>query len=103
MVEEDDMVDGEYETTEEEDQPHQTNIKIFVLSGVPWFHTLRLKGVLQGHKITILVGGGGEHIILLIHPWWRGEKYLLIPFKYSLWSFLVTIPWSATDGSQICK
>ena len=46
MVEEADMVDGEYETTEEEEKLPQTNNKIVVLNGVPRFHTLRLKGIL---------------------------------------------------------
>ena len=48
VMEEAEMDDGEYETTEEEEHPHQTKNKIVVLSGVPRFHTLRLKGVLQG-------------------------------------------------------
>ena len=55
------MGDGEYEMGKEEEQPHQTNSKIFVLSGLPRFHTLRLKGVLQGQKITVLVDGGTTH------------------------------------------
>ena len=51
VVEEVKMDDGEYETVEEEEQAHQTNNKISVLSGVPQFHNLRLKGVLQGKKL----------------------------------------------------
>ena len=47
-VEEAELGDGDYEIAEEEEQPHQNNSKIDVLSGVPRFHTLRLKGVLQG-------------------------------------------------------
>ena len=54
-IEESDLGDGDYETAKEEEQPHQNNSKIVVLSGVPRFHTLRLKGVLQGKKITVLV------------------------------------------------
>ena len=46
MVEEAEMVDGEYEIVEEEEKLPQTNNKIIVLNGVPRFHTLRLKGVL---------------------------------------------------------
>ena len=61
MVEEDEMDNGEYETTEEEEKLPQTNNKITILDGVPWFHTLRLKGVQQGHRITILVDGGAIH------------------------------------------
>ena len=34
VVEEAEMADGEYETAKEEEQPHQTNSKIVVLSGV---------------------------------------------------------------------
>ena len=55
------MADGEYETVEEEEEPHRTSTKIDVLSGVPQFHTLRLKGVMQGNKITVLVDGGATH------------------------------------------
>ena len=55
------MGDGEYETAEEEEQPHQTSNKICVLNGVPWFNTLRMKGVLQGNNITVLVDGGATH------------------------------------------
>ena len=32
-----------------------------MLNGVPQFHTLRLKGVLQGQRITNLVDGGVTH------------------------------------------
>ena len=55
------MADGDYEIVEEEGEPHRTSSKIDVLSGVPQFHTLRLKGVLQGKKITVLVDGGATH------------------------------------------
>ena len=55
------MGEGGYETNEEEEQPHQTNNKIDVHGGVPRFHTLRLKGVLQGQKITVLVDWGATH------------------------------------------
>ena len=55
MVEEDEKEDGEYETAKEEEQLPQTNSKIAVLNGVPRFHTFRLKGVLQGHRIIVLV------------------------------------------------
>ena len=47
-VEEAKLGDGEYETAQEEEKPHQNNSKIVVLSGVPRFSTLKLKGVLQG-------------------------------------------------------
>ena len=61
MVEKDEMLDGEYETVEEEEHPPQTSNKIVVLNGVPCFHTLKPKGVLQGQRITILVDGGATH------------------------------------------
>ena len=48
VLEEAEMTDGEYETSKEEEQPYQTRSKIAVLNGVPKFHTLRLKGLLQG-------------------------------------------------------
>ena len=34
---------------------------IATLSGVPRFHTLRIKGVVQGHKVGVLVDGGATH------------------------------------------
>ena len=52
---------GEYETIEEEEKLPQTSSKIAVLIGVPLFHTLRLKGILEGQRITILVDGGATH------------------------------------------
>ena len=55
------MEDGECETTEEDERIPQTSSKIAILNGVPRFHTLRLKGVLQGDRITALVDGGGTH------------------------------------------
>ena len=61
MVKEDEMADGEYEISEEEEHLPQISSKITVLNGVPWFHTLRLKVVLQGQRITVLVDGGATH------------------------------------------
>ena len=61
MVEEVEMDDGEYEIDEEEEKLPQPSIKIAVLNGVPWYHTLRLKGVLQGQRITVLVDVGATH------------------------------------------
>ena len=61
MVEEAELADGEYETTEEEDQIPQNNNEIAVLNGVPHLHTLRLKGVLQGQRITFLIDEGATH------------------------------------------
>jgi len=34
---------------------------IATLSGVPRFHTFMIHGVLQGQRVTILVGGGETH------------------------------------------
>ena len=47
-VEEAEMVDGGYETTEEEENLPKPSSKIAVLNGVPRYHTLSLKRVLQG-------------------------------------------------------
>ena len=35
--------------------------KIAALSGVPRFHTLRLKGNIQGKRVTVLVDDGATH------------------------------------------
>ena len=34
---------------------------IATLSVVPRFHTLRVRGVVQGHKVGVLIDGGGNH------------------------------------------
>jgi hypothetical protein len=31
------------------------------MSGFPRYHTFRVRGVLQGHKVTILIDGGASH------------------------------------------
>ena len=31
------------------------------LSGLPKFHTLRVKGVVQGHRVGVLIDGGAAH------------------------------------------
>ena len=49
-----------YETTKEE-HPTLDIGKIAELPGVPRFHTLRLKGSIQGQKVTVLVDGGATH------------------------------------------
>ena len=49
-----------YQTIEEE-QPIPDTRKIATLSGVPRFHTLRLKGSIHGQKVTVLVDGGATH------------------------------------------
>ena len=48
-----------YETIEEEEPTPDTG-KNAALSGVPRFHTLRLKGSIQGQKVTVLVDGGSN-------------------------------------------
>ena len=34
---------------------------IATLSGVPRFHTLRVRGVVQGHMVGVLIDGGTTH------------------------------------------
>ena len=34
---------------------------IATLSGVPRFHTLKVKGVVQGHRVGVLIDGGETH------------------------------------------
>ena len=41
---------------------------IAMLSGVPRFHTLRVKGVVQGHKVGVLIDGGATHNFI-DSPW----------------------------------
>ena len=49
-----------YETTEEEEPTLEIG-KIAILLGGPRFHTLRLKGNIQGQKVTVLVDRGATH------------------------------------------
>ena len=34
---------------------------IATLSEVPWFHTLGVRGVVQGHRVGVLIDGGATH------------------------------------------
>ena len=34
---------------------------IATLSGVPRFHTLRVRGVVEGHRVGVLIDGGATH------------------------------------------
>ena len=66
---EDNEDDPEQGTTEElrateEESPLQGESKggaISTLSGVPTFHTLRVRGVRQGHRVGVLIDGGATH------------------------------------------
>jgi hypothetical protein len=35
------------------------------LSGIPRFHTFRMRGGVQGHRVTVLVDGGASHNFML--------------------------------------
>jgi hypothetical protein len=51
--------------TEEEDASHDptTDEKVTIasISGVPKFNTFRMRGVLQGQKVSVLIDGGASH------------------------------------------
>ena len=102
LVEEAKMDYRDCETTEEEEEPHQTSSKIAVLSGVPRFHTLRLKGVLQGQKIIVLFDGGAKHNFIDAEMVER-LKPPTNSFEGFMWSSRETMPWNVIDGFQICK
>ena len=60
--------DYEQEATKElqvaEEESHQGDTPegvIATLSGVPRFHTLRVRGVVQGHRVGVLIDGGATH------------------------------------------
>jgi hypothetical protein len=36
-------------------------VTIASISGVPKFNTFRMRGVLQGHKVSVLIDGGASH------------------------------------------
>ena len=48
-------------TIEESLQEESKGGVIATLSGVPSFHTLRVKGVVQGHMVGVLIDGGTTH------------------------------------------
>jgi hypothetical protein len=63
-------VPGEVHDSPEEEQPHNEGespreepkkVVIATLSGVPKYYTSRIKGVVQGHRITTLIDGGATH------------------------------------------
>ena len=52
----------ELRAAEEESQQGDTPKGVIAtLSGVPRFHTLRVRGVVQGHRVGVLVNGGATH------------------------------------------
>ena len=38
-----------------------TRITIATMTGVPRFHTLRIRGTVQGHRVGVLIDGGASH------------------------------------------
>jgi hypothetical protein len=64
---------GEVHNSPEEEQPHSEvredesqreepkKVVIATLSGVPRYYTFRVRGVVQGHRITTLIDGGATH------------------------------------------
>jgi hypothetical protein len=48
-------------TTEAEQASMETRGVIASLSGIPRFHTFRMRGGVHGHRVTVLVDGGASH------------------------------------------
>jgi hypothetical protein len=48
-------------TAEAEQASMETRGVIASLSGIPRFHTFRMRGGVQGHRVTVLVDGGASH------------------------------------------
>ena len=74
-----DEEDYEQEATEElratKEESHQGDTPegvIATLSGVPRFHTLRVRGVVQGHRVGVLIDGGQPTNSLMHHGWLNG-------------------------------
>ena len=66
----DSRVDEEEEEQGQEEDPPVTETEqtsmgkqgiIASLSGIPRFHTFRMRGGVQGHRVTVLVDGGASH------------------------------------------
>jgi hypothetical protein len=53
------------ENVEDEDASHNLatyeKITLASISGVPKFNTFMMRGVLQGHKVSVLIDGGASH------------------------------------------
>jgi hypothetical protein len=48
--------------TEEEQITGQDNMATLAsISGVPKYNTFRMRGVLQGHRVSVLIDGGASH------------------------------------------
>ena len=54
-----DQEQGETPKTVDEGQPSGGTIA--TMTGVPRFHTLRIRGTVQGHKVGVLINGGASH------------------------------------------
>ena len=66
---------------------------IATLSGVPRFHTLRVRGVVQGHRVGVLIDGGATHNF--IDSAWVAKRG--IPTE-KFEGFTIAVAWSATTG-----
>ena len=67
--------ESEQETTEELRAVEEESLQgeapegvIATLSREPIFHTLRVRGVVQGHRVGVLIDGGATHN-LMCHGW----------------------------------
>ena len=54
-----DLEQGETPETVDEGQPSRGTIA--TMTRVPRFHTLRIKGTVQGHRVGVLIDGGSSH------------------------------------------
>ena len=59
---EQDQEQEDLQTTEEEQHQAETQEGVIAtLSGIPRFHTFRVRGVLQGQRCTVLIDDGATH------------------------------------------
>jgi hypothetical protein len=49
------------ETEEEEITVQESTTTLASICGVPKYNTFRMRGVLQGHKVSVLIDGGASH------------------------------------------
>ena len=62
------------------------------MSGVPRFHTLQVRGVVQGHRIGVLIDGGATHNF--IDAAWVARQGIYTD-KFE-WYTVAIAAWSAT-------
>jgi hypothetical protein len=82
------------------DEQFQDDVKggvIATLSGVPRFHTFRVRGVVQGHRVGVLIDGGATHNFIDV-AWVTRRGIPTKSLRGLQWQLQEIIAWSVLDG-----